>query len=83
MFAANSALNPSLNRAIARLWDGLARTGHSQKFGKDLLFYSSSSGGGLPGRPMTRKSRTPVLFAGNLSQSGDAFKALATVASAQ
>lgn len=32
--------------------------------GLNGTLFSSSSGGGLPGRPMTRESRTPVLFCG-------------------
>ena len=50
----------SRRQVVARWWIRLARTCHSQKWVHDLFFKSCSSGGGLPGRPVTRKSRTPV-----------------------
>jgi hypothetical protein len=55
--------------AIARWWVHLARTCHSQKLVEDLFFKVSSSGGGLPGRPMTRKSSDArFLFSVDLDQ---------------
>ncbi len=42
----------------------LARLGHSHEAREDLVLWASSSGGGLPGRPLTRKSRDARLIFG-------------------
>src|SRR5882672_8553381 len=41
---------------IAHRWVMLARKCYSLERRLDLFSYTSSSGGGLPGRPLTRKS---------------------------
>jgi hypothetical protein len=47
---------PIARYPMARSWLNLAPSGHSRIGLYILHSYSSSSGGGLPGRPATRKS---------------------------
>ena len=47
---------------MARWWVALARRCHSQEVREHLALLTSSSGGGLPGRPLTRKSRDACLI---------------------
>jgi hypothetical protein len=49
---------------MAHWWSFLAPPCYSHVFAEKVVSSVSSSGGGLPERPMTRKSRALVLFCG-------------------